>query len=73
MANVKTWKSDEVGCTISIDYDLCDGQGECADACPMDVFEIVDGKSTAPKIDECTECCACVSACSTGALNHSSC
>jgi NAD-dependent dihydropyrimidine dehydrogenase PreA subunit len=26
-----------------------------------------------PNIDECIECCACVEACPTGALKHSTC
>ena len=38
--------------------------------CPTEVYELVDGKSTAPNIDECIECCACVEAClADGALN----
>jgi NAD-dependent dihydropyrimidine dehydrogenase PreA subunit len=68
---VKTYESDIV--TIKIDYDKCKGHGECVDVCPVEVYELVDGKSTAPGVEECTECCACVEACPEGAIEHSSC
>ena len=69
----KTWKSDELDVTIEIDYDICQGHGECVSECPCEVFEFVDGKPTAPNIDECSECCACVEACPENAIKHSSC
>ena len=58
---------------IEIDADKCSGDGACVDVCPSDVFEIVEGKSTAPKIAECIECCACVSGCPEEAIQHESC
>ena len=70
---VKTWKSDELGVTIEIDHDKCEGYAECVSVCPADVFEIVDEKATAPNVDECAECCACVEACPVNAIKHSSC
>ncbi|RLF63413.1 MAG: 4Fe-4S ferredoxin, partial [Thermoplasmata archaeon] len=36
-------------------------------------YELVDGKAAAPKIDDCIECCVCVSSCPNGAIEHSSC
>ena len=70
---VKTWKSDEIGVTIEIDYVKCQGQAECIEVCPGGVYELVEGKSTAANIDNCIECCACVEACPTIAIRHSSC
>ena len=70
---VKKYESDALGITIEIDYDQCTGAGECVDVCPTEVFELVDGKATAPNIDECIECCACVEACPTQAIKHTSC
>ncbi|RLG72805.1 MAG: 4Fe-4S ferredoxin [Methanobacteriota archaeon] len=70
MADIRTWEAEV---TIKIDYDKCIGSGECVDVCPSDVFELVDGKSTAPNVADCIECCACVSACPTNAIEHSSC
>ncbi|MEE8402775.1 MAG: 4Fe-4S binding protein [Candidatus Hydrothermarchaeaceae archaeon] len=58
---------------MKIDHDKCTGAGECVDVCPVEVFELVDGKSTAPKVDECIECCACVESCPSNAIEHSSC
>jgi len=70
---VKKYESDALGITTEIDHDKCIGAGECVDVCPTEVFELVDGKATAPNIDECIECCACVEACPTQAIKHTSC
>ena len=59
--------------TIEIDEGKCSGSEECVNACPVDVFEIVDGKSKATNLDNCIECCACVDVCPTKAIKHSSC
>ncbi|KAA0000736.1 MAG: ferredoxin family protein [Thermoplasmata archaeon] len=58
---------------IKIDYDKCNGAAKCVEDCPVDVYELVDGKAAAPKIDDCIECCVCVSSCPNGAIEHSSC
>lgn len=76
---VEVWKSGDL--TIEIDYEKCDGCGECVEACPADVYELVcpvkskgdDKKAAAPNIAECIECCACVEACPKNAITHSSC
>ncbi len=68
---VKEFKSENI--TIKIDYEKCDGDGECVNVCPSSVYEVVDGKSVANNIEECIECCACVSACPNEAIEHSSC
>lgn len=70
---VKTWKNEEGDFTLEVDYDKCSGAAVCVDVCPSDVFEIVDGKATAPNIDACVECCACVQNCPENAITHSSC
>ena len=41
--DLKMWKSDTV--TIKVDYDKCQGHGDCADACPSEVYELSDGKT----------------------------
>jgi len=70
---VKSFKSDSLGVTIDIDHDKCVGAGECVAVCPADVFELQDGKSVAPRVDDCTECCACIDACPSQAIKHSTC
>ncbi len=70
---VKKWVSEKLGVTIEVDYDKCQGHAECVDVCPTDVYELVEGKAIAPRIDECIECCACVEACPVNAIRHSSC
>ncbi|MEM1575405.1 MAG: 4Fe-4S binding protein [Nitrososphaerota archaeon] len=73
MSNVKKWTSESLGVTIEIDYDKCIGAGQCVAVCPTGVYELKDGKSTAPNIDSCIQCCVCVTSCPTGAIKHSSC
>jgi NAD-dependent dihydropyrimidine dehydrogenase PreA subunit len=70
---VKKYESESKGFTIEVDTDKCEGLGECVDACPVEVYEVIEGKAVPTKLDECTECCACVDACPKGAIKHSSC
>ena len=37
---------------ILIDLEKCDGDGTCVDICPVEVFEVKDGKATATKKGE---------------------
>jgi len=73
MANIKEFVSSSGDITIKIDYDKCNGSAKCIEDCPVDVYELVDGKAVASKIDDCIECCICVSSCPNGAIEHSSC
>ena len=58
---------------ITVDYDKCTGAGDCVTACPVDIFEVIDGKAVCKNVGECIECCACVSTCPNDAIEHSSC
>ncbi len=69
--DLKEWKNDSV--SISVDYDKCMGHGECAGSCPGEVYIITDGKAVAEHIDQCVECCTCVTVCPEGAITHSEC
>ena len=58
---------------ITVDYEKCNGAGECVTACPVEIFEVPNDKAIAKDVGECIECCACVSVCPNNAIEHSSC
>lgn len=60
---------------VIVDLETCDGDGVCADICPMMVFDIVEmpeynneKKSQATREEDCILCMACVSACPVQAI-----
>lgn len=53
---------------VTVDLDKCDGDGICADVCPVNVFDIIDDKSQPTRMEDCIMCLACVSACPTEAI-----
>ncbi len=67
---IKEYKAEV---TIKIDYDKCKGHAECVEACPASVYELVENRATAPNVQDCIECCACVAVCPEDAIEHSSC
>jgi NAD-dependent dihydropyrimidine dehydrogenase PreA subunit len=73
VADIRKWESKKLGIVIEVDYDKCTGVGECVTVCPSNVYELVKGKTTAPNIDECIQCCACQESCPKLAIKHSSC
>lgn len=48
---------------LSFKKDCCIGCGNCADICPVGVWEIVDGKAVMARPEDCIECGACVANC----------
>ena len=70
MVNIKKWEDQDHW--VEIDLDLCVGAADCVDVCPVEVYELIDGKVIAEKISDCTDCIACLDVCPTNAiLNHS--
>ena len=53
---------------IDVDKDKCNGDAECVNACPAQVYEIIDGKSEPVNADECLGCETCVEVCPEGAI-----
>jgi NAD-dependent dihydropyrimidine dehydrogenase PreA subunit len=52
-----------MGYKITIDTDKCVGDGECVDVCPVEVYELQDGKAVAVNEEECLGCESCVEVC----------
>jgi NAD-dependent dihydropyrimidine dehydrogenase PreA subunit len=53
---------------VTVDKVKCDGDEECVDVCPVDVFEMVDGKAEPVNADECLGCESCVEVCEAEAI-----
>ncbi len=70
---IKEFKSASSEIVIKIDYDKCNGAAKCVEVCPVDIYELQEGKAVANNVDDCIECCACVESCPNNAIEHSSC
>jgi NAD-dependent dihydropyrimidine dehydrogenase PreA subunit len=57
-----------MGWSVTVDPDKCSGDNECVDVCPVEVFEIQDGKAVPVNAEECLGCESCVEVCETGAI-----
>jgi len=53
---------------ITIDYDKCQGDEECVNACPSEVYDFVDGRPVPERMDDCLGCETCVEVCPVGAI-----
>lgn len=53
---------------VTVDEDKCEGCEECVDVCPVEVFEMVDEKSSPVNADECLGCESCIEVCEPGAI-----
>ncbi len=51
-----------------VDEDKCASCEECVDICPVEVFEMKDGKSVPVNAEECLDCGNCVEICEEGAI-----
>ncbi len=70
MTKIKKWQKGVLW--VEVDLDLCIGAEACVEICPVNVYELVEGKVVAENIGECTECTQCQGVCPTNAiLNHS--
>jgi len=57
-----------MGYKVTVDEEKCIGCGECVDVCPVEVYEMQDGKSVAINADECLGCESCVEVCDQDAI-----
>ncbi len=54
--------------TVTVDADKCIGDEECVEVCPVDVYEMQDGKAVPVNADECLGCESCVEVCEQDAI-----
>jgi len=54
-----------------VDAEKCIGCGNCVEVCPVDVYEIQDGKSVPINAEECLGCESCLEACEEDAITLS--
>ena len=51
-----------------VDKEKCAGCGECVEVCPVDVYELQDGKSVVVNEEECLGCESCLEVCEEDAI-----
>ena len=54
--------------SVKVDKNKCTGDGECEDVCPVNVYELKDGKSEPVNAEECLGCESCVEVCESDAI-----
>jgi len=52
-----------MGFQVTVDADKCVGCEECVEICPVDVYEMQDGKSVPVNAEECLGCESCIEVC----------
>lgn len=57
-----------MGYKVTVDEEKCTGDAECVDVCPVEVFEMQDGKANPVNADECLGCESCVEVCDSDAI-----
>lgn len=53
---------------VIVDADKCTGDGECVDICPVEVYELQEGKAVVVAGEDCLGCESCVEVCESGAI-----
>lgn len=48
---------------VAVDVDKCVGCAKCVDVCPVEVYEMKDGKSDPVNAEECVGCESCIEVC----------
>ncbi|MBW1764430.1 MAG: 4Fe-4S binding protein [Deltaproteobacteria bacterium] len=57
-----------MGYEVVVDKAKCEGCEECVEVCPVDVYEMVDGKSEPVNAEECLGCESCIEVCDQEAI-----
>jgi NAD-dependent dihydropyrimidine dehydrogenase PreA subunit len=66
----KRWREATTMTSVTpiIDEELCTGCGDCVATCPTAALEVVEGKATMVRPDDCNYCTECESFCPEGAI-----
>lgn len=58
--------------SVFVDLEVCKGHGLCDEACPVEVYDLVEikgeTKAQPTRANDCILCMACVNACPLGAI-----
>ena len=57
-----------MGYKVTVIKEKCIGDGECVDVCPVEVYELQDGKAEPVNMEECLGCESCVEVCEQDAI-----
>ena len=52
----------------TIDDHACTGCGDCVATCPSDALDLIEGKATIVRPDDCNYCTECEASCPEGAI-----
>ena len=53
---------------VVVEAEKCVGDEECVEVCPVDVYEMEDGKAVPVNADECLGCESCLEVCESDAI-----
>jgi NAD-dependent dihydropyrimidine dehydrogenase PreA subunit len=57
-----------MGYSVNVDSEKCIGCGECVDVCPVEVYELQNGKAVPVNEEECLGCESCIEVCEQNAI-----
>ena len=53
---------------VIVDPDICIGDEECVEVCPVNVFQLQNGRAFPFQADECLGCGSCIEVCEPAAI-----
>jgi len=51
-----------------VNWDKCTGCGDCVKSCPVDCFQMTEGKSDPHRASHCIDCGSCIEVCPADAI-----